>query len=104
MSGTNQYNVMPLESVTTAVPLMVVMLSALPLALEAGAELAGLLAPAAGALVAGVLADELLLELAHADSARARAARPAAPIIFGIRSLLFTVLLVSMGITYRAPV
>ena len=109
MSGTNQYNVMPLESVTTAVPLMVVMLSALPLALEAGAELAGLLAPAAGALVAGalvagVLADELLLELAHADSARARAARPAAPIIFGIRSLLFTVLLVSMGITYRATV
>ena len=96
MSGTNQYNVMPLESVTTAVPLMVVMLSALPLALEAGAELAGLLAPAAGALVAGVELLLLLVELAHADKARVRAASPAAPTIFRIRILLFTVLLVSI--------
>ena len=58
VSGTNQYNVLPLALVTTAVPLMVVMLSAPPLALAlalagaelAGAELAALLAPAAGAL------------------------------------------------------
>jgi hypothetical protein len=56
---------------------MVVMLSVLPLA--------GLLAPAAGALVAGAL---LLVELAHADKARARAASPAAPTIFRIRILL----------------
>jgi hypothetical protein len=57
---------------------MVVMLSVLPLA--------GLLAPAAGALVAGV--ELLLVELAHADKARARAASPAAPTIFRIRILL----------------
>src|SRR5258707_15470862 len=55
-----------------------------------------LLAPAAGAVVAGVLEDELL-ELAHADRARARAASPAAPNIFRIRILLFTVLMVSHG-------
>jgi hypothetical protein len=88
VSGANQYNVMPLESVTTAVPLIVVIFSAPALATEAGAELAGLLAPAAGALVAGALVAgvELLLlaELAHADSARARAASPAAPSIFRI--------------------
>src|SRR5271156_3825906 len=69
---------------------MVVMFTALPLVLEAGA----LLAPAAGAVVAGVLEDELL-ELPHADRARARAASPAAPNIFRIRILLFTVLVVS---------
>src|SRR5271165_142872 len=110
VSGTNQYNVLPLALVTTAVPLMVVMLSAPPLALAlalagaelTGAELAALLAPAAGALAAD---DALLLaELAHADSASATAASPAAPSIFRIRNLLFTVLLVSLGITYRRPV
>jgi hypothetical protein len=65
---------------------MVVIPSAPPLALEAGAALAGLLAPAAGALVAGALAVgvELLLELAHADNARATAASPAAPSILRI--------------------
>jgi hypothetical protein len=68
---------------------MVVMFTVLPLELEAGAEL---LAPAAGALVAGALAAaELLPELAHADSARARAASPAAPIIFRNRILPLTV-------------
>src|SRR5580700_9725969 len=77
VSGTNQYSVRPAELVTTAVPLMVVMSSVVPLALEAGAvagaELAGLLPPAAGVFAA---ADELLLELelAHADKASARAA------------------------------
>jgi hypothetical protein len=71
---------------------MVVMFTVLPLALEAGV----LLAPAAGAVVAGVLEDELL-ELPHADKARARAASPAAPNIFRIRILLFTVLMVSHG-------
>jgi hypothetical protein len=62
---------------------MVVMSSVVPLALEAGAELAGLLPPAAGVFAA---ADELLLELelAHADKASARAASPATPIIFRI--------------------
>jgi hypothetical protein len=70
---------------------MVVMFTVFPLA---AAALAGLLAPAAGAVVVG---DELLLELAQADSARARAASPAALHIFRIRILLFTVLLVSHG-------
>jgi hypothetical protein len=108
VSGTNQYNVLPLALVTTAVPLMVVMLSAPPLVLAlagaelAGAELAALLAPAAGAFAAD---DALLLaELPHADSASATAASPAAPSIFRIRNLLFTVLLVSLGITYQRPV
>jgi len=65
--------------------------------LAAGAlDAAALLPPAAGAVVAGVLEDELL-ELPHAVSARARAASPAAPNIFRIRFLLFTVLMVSMG-------
>ena len=90
MSGANQYSVFPLELVTTAVPLMVVMFTVFPVALKAGA----LLAPAAGAVVAGVLEDELL-ELAHADRAKARAASPAALNIFRIRILLFTVLMVS---------
>jgi hypothetical protein len=100
VSGTNQYNVLPLALVTIAVPLMVVIFSALvALALAgaelagaelAGAELAALLAPAAGALAAD---DALLLAvLAHADSASARAASPAAPSIFRIQNLLFTVL------------
>jgi hypothetical protein len=44
--------------------------------------------------VAGVLEDELA-ELPHADSAKARAASPAALNIFRIRILLFTVLVVS---------
>jgi hypothetical protein len=96
VSGTNQYNVRPLASVTIAVPLMVLIPSVMPLALEAGAELAGaelagLLAPAAGVLAAD---DELPPE-PHADSARARAASPAAPSIIRIRNLLYTVLLVS---------
>src|SRR5260370_19501096 len=69
-------------------PLMVVMFPVHPPA--AGA----LLAPAAGAVVAGVLEDELV-ELAHADRARATAASPAAPNIFRIRILLFAVLMVS---------
>jgi len=62
-----------------------------PLALEAGAELAGLLAPAAG------VDGELLAELAHAERARAKAASPAAPIIFRIRFLPFTVSLLGIG-------
>jgi hypothetical protein len=54
-------------------------------AAEAGAELAGVLAAAAGVFAVAVLAaDELLLELAHADRARARAASPAAPSILRI--------------------
>jgi hypothetical protein len=97
---------MPWESVTTAVPLMVFVPSVAPLALEAaaaaaGAELAGLPAPAAGVPAAAVLvADELLPELEHADRARARAANPATPSIFRISILLltvFTVLPVSHG-------
>src|ERR1700722_4547664 len=82
VSGANQYSVLPAELVSTAVPLMVVMFTVLP-PLAAGAlEAAALLAPAAGALAA---ADELLeLELAHAVSARARAASPAVPSIFRI--------------------
>jgi hypothetical protein len=71
---------------------MVVIFTVLPPALEAGA----LLAPAAGAVVAGALEDELP-ELAHADKASATAASPAAPSIFRIRILLFTVLMVSHG-------
>jgi len=75
---------------------MVVMFTVLP-PLAAGAlDAAALLPPAAGAVVAGALEDELL-ELAHAVRARARAASPAAPHIFRIRFLLFTVLMVSMG-------
>jgi hypothetical protein len=61
------------------------------LALEAGAEAAGLLAPAAGVLVA----DEELLELPHADIARARAASPAAAHIFRIGILPLSELLIS---------
>jgi len=68
------------------------MFTVVPPPLAAGA----LLPPAAGAVVAGVLEDELA-ELAHADSAKARAASPAAPSIFRIRILLFTVLVVSHG-------
>jgi hypothetical protein len=75
---------------------MVVMLTVPPLALDAA-----LLAPAAGALVAGALVagalEDELAELPHADRARARAASPAAPNIFRIRILLFTVLVVSHG-------
>src|ERR1700683_4078789 len=70
---------------------MVVMFTVVPLLVDAAA----LLPAAAGAAVAvaGVL-DELD-ELAHAVSARGRAASPAAPNIFRIRILLFTVLVVS---------
>jgi hypothetical protein len=76
---------------------MVVMFTVVPPALEAGAlDAAALLPPAAGAVVAGVLEDELA-ELAHADNARATAASPAAPNIFRIRNLLFTVLMISHG-------
>src|SRR5580693_2029103 len=96
VSGANQYSVLPLELVSTATPLMVVMLTVPPLALDAA-----LLAPAAGALVAGALVagalEDELAELPHADRARARAASPAAPNIFRIRILLFTVLVVSHG-------
>src|SRR5579859_1019562 len=70
---------------------MVVMFTVVPPPLAAA-----LLPPAAGAVVVGVLDDELA-ELAHADSARATAASPAAPSIFRIRILLFTVLVVSHG-------
>jgi phosphoribosylcarboxyaminoimidazole (NCAIR) mutase len=72
--------------VTTAVPLIVRIPSVVPVAAEAGAELAGVLAAAAGVFAVAVLAadDELLLELAHADRARARAASPAAPSILRI--------------------
>jgi len=73
------------------------MFTALPPPLDAAA----LLPPAAGAVVAGVVEDELP-ELPHADRARARAASPAAPNIFRIRILLITVLMVSMGITYQS--
>ena len=59
VSGTNQYSVRPLELVSTCVPLIVVLSTEFALALEAGAEAGGLLAPAAGVLVA----DEELLEL-----------------------------------------
>src|SRR5580704_11043731 len=70
---------------------MVVMFTVVPPPLAAA-----LLPPAAGAVVAGVLEDELA-ELPHADSARATAASPAAPSIFRIRILLITVLVVSHG-------
>src|SRR5260370_15204397 len=89
VSGANQYSVLPAELVAAGVPVVVVMSTALPPA-------AALLPPAAGAVVAGVPEDELV-ELAHADRARARVARPAAPNIFRIRILLFTVLMVSHG-------
>jgi hypothetical protein len=84
---------------------MVVMLTVPPLALDAGA----LLAPAAGALVAGALVagalEDELAELPHADRARARAASPAAPNIFRIRILLFTVLVgLPWGVTYQSAV
>jgi hypothetical protein len=107
VSGTNQYNVLPLALVTIAAPLMVVIFSALVAPALAGAELAGaelaaLLAPAAGALAAD---DALLLaELAQADSASARAASPAAPSIFRIPKSPFHCALVSLGITYRRPI
>jgi hypothetical protein len=54
--------------------------------------------------VAGALEDELA-ELPHADRARARAASPAAPNIFRIRILLFTVLVgLPWGVTYQSAV
>src|ERR1700730_5365203 len=59
---------------------MVLAVKALPPALEAGPDAGALLLPGA----AGVLLV-LLPELAHADTVRARAARPAAPHIFRIR-------------------
>ena len=91
VSGTNQYSVKPLELVSTCVPLIVVLSTVLALALEAGAEAAGLLTPAAGVLAA----DEELPELPHADTARARAASPAEAHIFRIRILPSSVLLIS---------
>jgi len=85
-----------LELVRTWTPLMVVESSVVPLPLEAGAEEAAgaeLLPPAAAA---GLLEDVVvLLELAHADAARARAAIAAAPSIFRIGILPFTVLFIS---------
>jgi hypothetical protein len=75
------------------------MFTVLPLALDAGA----LLPPAAGAVVAGVLDDELA-ELPHADSARATAASPAALNIFRIRILLLPCSWSPMGITYQPAV
>jgi hypothetical protein len=71
--------------------LIVVLSTVFALALEAGAEVAGLLAPAAGVLVA----EEELLELPHADTARARAASPAAAHIFRIRIFSLSVLSIS---------
>jgi hypothetical protein len=68
------------------------MFTVLPLPLD----VAALLPPAAGAVVAGVLDDELA-ELPHADSARATAASAAALNIFRIRILLFTVLVSPIG-------
>jgi len=77
--------------VSTRVPLIVVLSTVFALALEAGAEAAALLAPPAGVPVA----VEELLELPHADTARARAASPAAAHIFRIRILSLSVLLIS---------
>ena len=96
VSGANQYNVKPLELVSTCVPLIVVLSTVFALALEAGAEAAGLLAPAAGVLAAG----EELLEFPHADTARATAASPAAAHIFRIRILSLSMLLTPTGITH----
>ena len=99
VSGTNQYNVMPLALVTTAVPLMVLIARAPPLAPAlAGAELAALLAPAAGALAAD---DALLLaELAHAEQRQRDGSQSGGTQYLPLfENLLFTVLLVSLGIT-----
>src|SRR5580658_4671292 len=80
VSGTNQYSVLPLALVSTAVPLMVVVPTALPLEEP---ELAPAPAPVlAGGAVDPLAAGERLLELAQADRAMARAASPAAPTIF----------------------
>jgi hypothetical protein len=86
VSGTNQYSVMPLALVSTEVPLMVVLPTVPPLEEPE-------LAPAPA--VAPVVGGELLLELAQADRAMARAASPAAPTIFRIRILPFSVLVIS---------
>jgi hypothetical protein len=79
---------------------MVVIPSAFPLPLEAAAELAP--PPAAGVFAAD---DELPLELPHADRAKARAANPAAPVIFRIsKSPLHRAFGVPWGGTYRPAV
>jgi hypothetical protein len=81
---------------------MVVMFTVVPLLVDAAALLPAAAGAAVAVAVAGVL-DELD-ELAHAVSARARAASPAAPNIFRIRILLFTVLVVShRGSRTRQP-
>lgn len=87
VSGTNQYSVMPLLLVRTEVPLMVAVPTVLP-----PEELAAAPAP----VLAGVpvLVVELP-ELAQADRAMAKAANPAAPIIFRTRILPFSVLVIS---------
>jgi hypothetical protein len=82
VSGANQYKVRPWELVSTCWLPMVLAVRVVPLELGAGADEAGLLAPAAGVLPEVV---ELLPELAHADRASARTASPAAPHIFLIR-------------------
>jgi hypothetical protein len=93
VSGANQYNVRPAALVTTCVPPIVLAISADPDELAAGA----LLVPAAaGALVAGLLAElDELAELPHAATASAAAARPATLIIFRIGRHLLTPCLIS---------
>jgi hypothetical protein len=89
VSGANQYKVKPAELVTTCWPPMVLTAKVAPpetpgleaAGLEAAADEAALLPVAAGVLPAAV---ELLPELAHADTVRAKAASAAAPHIFRI--------------------
>jgi len=110
VSGTNQYKTNPAEFVSTAVPLIVFVVSAPPpeLAAEpdaaaldpAGLGAAGLDAAAAAALPVPVAVAADPPELPHAASVSATAASPVAPNIFRIRRSPHAANELLLGITY----
>src|ERR1700733_4704514 len=94
VSGTNQYKVSPLAFVSTTFPLMVLVDSTVPAALDDagldGAELDGAALDGAGADAVAATGLPLplaavLAELPHAATASATAASPVAPSILRIR-------------------
>jgi hypothetical protein len=96
VSGANQYRTKPLELVRTVVPLTVALWRTPPPAPAAAAEAGALLGAVLLAAAAGALPWAAVLpELPQAVRTSAAAASPAAPHIFRIRFLPFTVLVMS---------
>jgi hypothetical protein len=89
VSGANQYKVRPLAFVSTTFPLMVLMDSTVPAALDDagldGAALDGAGSDVAAATGLPLPVAAVLAELPHAATASATAASPVAPSIFRIR-------------------